>query len=52
MSPRRRSHNIKFYGNEDEVVFDSNDIPLQSAQKSPNKLIRGAKQASMIEKLQ
>lgn len=52
MSPRRRSQNIKFYGNEEEVVMDNYEIPVQSAQKGPNKLLRGAKQASMIEKLQ
>lgn len=39
---------IKMYGNE-EVLPD--DLPYES-QKSPSKLIRGAKHASMIDQLQ
>lgn len=32
--------------------MERNEIPLQSAQKTPSKLIKAAKQSSMIERLQ
>jgi hypothetical protein len=50
ISPRRRSQQIKLYANEEEIMPD--ELPYQSAQRSPLKFIKGAKHSSMIERLQ
>ena len=39
MSPRKRSHLIKFHSNEEEVVMEPEELPYESARKRPSKFI-------------
>ena len=51
LSPRKRSQQIKFYGNDDEVVMDAEELPQESSKKRSSKFMNEAKHQSMIERL-